>query len=130
MRSSHLVEQVDFGERVVLDARVFDEQRHEAHVAVDGLVCARTREEGERVAGNAHARIDAHLGRDAEEARDELVRLQHACRVHLGHELREGASTVATAQRRQVERHPLAHQYLSLIEQAGRVVCVASLLNS
>ena len=49
---------------------------------------------------------------------------------YLGNELGEGTTTVTTTQRRQVKVHPLTHQVVSLLGEAGWVVNVTCLLHA
>ena len=49
---------------------------------------------------------------------------------YLGNELGEGTTTVTTTQRRQVQVHPLTHQVVSLLGEAGWVVDVTCLLHA
>ena len=79
--AEHLVEEVDFGEGIVFDARVFDKERDEADEAINSLVGACARVEG--VGHHSQASLNTHFGGEAEEARNQLISLQHACRVHL-----------------------------------------------
>lgn len=80
-----LVEQVDLGDGIGRVARVLDEQPDEAHERVERVEAfgADQRRAVRLLPERAVTQVDAHLRTEAEEARDEVVRLQDSLLVHL-----------------------------------------------
>ena len=102
---------------VGLVARVLDEQDDELDEGVEPLVAL-----GAPPAIQVEvAELDADLGADAEEARDHLVRLEHALGVHLEDELLEGLGVLLLGHER-VVLDPVVEQLVALLLQARRVV--------